>query len=87
MEISFSNLVRFVLVLGLRTRMWTMKMLVIRLRTEERSLQMLPEFEKQLAVIDTRQRACFCDSCNKTCGSRAAYENHLVSEHKIESDS
>ena len=46
-------------------------------------IRRMPIFSVQLAEIDQRYRACYCDSCAKTCKNRAAYENHLITEHKM----
>ena len=43
----------------------------------------MPTFRVQLAEVDKRYRACFCDGCDKTYKNRAAYENHLVTVHKM----
>ena len=46
-------------------------------------IKAMPMFKLKLAQIDRRQRACYCDECGKTLTSRAAYESHLVTDHRI----
>ena len=46
----------------------------------------MPLYWARLAEIDTRKRACYCDSCAKTFPSRAKYENHLITKHRISTE-
>ena len=49
----------------------------------EEWIKAIPLFRIKLAEIDQRQRACHCDDCSKTFKNRAAYETHLITEHKM----
>ena len=52
----------------------------------ENWIRSMPSFQIKLGEIDTRQRACYCDECDKVCKNRSAYENHLITEHGWKED-